>query len=238
MHVAPDMFRIEEPAEGQTTGQRAVELVHSGDCDLLMKGMMETSDFLRPIVNREHGLGIGRTMSHIGLQSIPGYPKLVVNTDAAMCPYPDLDQKKDILLNAVDVLHRLGYEEPKVACLCCKETVDQKMPETLDGRELQKMSERGELGNCKVVGPISYDLAVSKELAKLKNFDCPYSGDFDVFLEPNIHAGNILGKCLEVTGKASMAGVVMGAKAPIILTSRGAAVEEKLNSIALAAAIS
>lgn len=232
-----DLFQIEEPKDGMTTSQLAVQLIHSKEADLLMKGMMETSDFLRPVVNREHGLGTGRVMSHVALQSIPGYHKLVVNTDAAMCPAPDLNQKKEILLNAVEALHALGYKEPKVACLCCKETYDKKMQETVDARALQEMCEAGELGNCHVVGPISYDIAISKEIAELKKFPSPYCGDFDVFLEPNIHAGNILGKCLEVTCKASMAGLVSGAKVPIILTSRGAAVEEKLNSIAFAAAI-
>ena len=233
----PASFRIEEPAGDTTPGQLAVQLIHSGDADLLMKGMMETSDFLRPVVNRDTGLGTGRVMSHVALQSIPEYHKLVVNTDAAMCPSPDLKQKKDILLNAVGALHALGYEEPKVACICCKETYDKKMAETVDARALQEMCENGELGKCRVVGPISYDIAISKEIGELKHFDSPYCGDFDVLLEPNIHAGNILGKCLEVTCHASMAGIVVGAKAPIILTSRGAAVEEKLNSIAFAAAI-
>lgn len=230
-------YQIEEPSGDTSASELAVQLIHSKNADLLMKGMMETSDFLRPVVNRQKGLGTGRVMSHVALQSIPGYHKLVINTDAAMCPSPDLKQKTDILLNAVEALHALGYDEPKVACLCCKETYDPKMPETVDARALQEMCERGELGKCRVVGPISYDLAVSREIAELKHFDCPYAGDFDVLLEPNIHAGNILGKCLEVTCKASMAGIVVGAKAPIILTSRGAAVEEKLNSVAFAAAV-
>lgn len=233
----PSDFRIEEPEGDTTPGQLAVQLIHSGDAELLMKGMMETSDFLRPIVNKNTGLGTGRVMSHVALQSIPGYHKLVINTDAAMCPAPDLSQKKDILLNAVGALHALGYENPKVACLCCKETYDKKMQETVDARALQEMCERGELGDCTVAGPISYDIAVSREIGELKNFDSPYCGDFDVLLEPNIHAGNILGKCLEVTCHASMAGIVVGAQVPIVLTSRGAAVEEKLNSIAFAAAI-
>lgn len=232
-----DLFRIVESEDGISLSETAVKLIHAGEADMLMKGMMETSDFLRPIVNKEHGLGTGRVMSHVALQSIPGYPKLVINTDAAMCPSPDLTQKKEILLNAVDALHALGYEEPKVACLCCKETYDKKMPETVDARALQEMCEEGKLGKCHVVGPISYDIAISREIAQLKNFNSPYCGDFDVLLEPNIHAGNILGKCLEVTCKASMAGIVSGAKVPVILTSRGAAVEEKLNSIAFAAAI-
>lgn len=228
-------YQIESPSGEQTAGELAVALVRSGDANFLMKGQMETSALLRPVVNREHGIGMGRTMSHIGLQQIPGYPKLLGNTDAAMVPYPDLAQKRDILLNAVDLFHSLGYSFPKVACLCCKETVDPKMPETIDGYTLQEMCERGELGSCQVVGPISYDIAVSPEIARMKQFDNPCCGNFDILLQPNIHAGNILGKCLEVTCHASMAGVVLGARVPIVLTSRGASAEEKFHSIALAA---
>ena len=238
LHEDAGLYQIYDAATPVEAGQLAVALVHEKKVNMLMKGMMETSDFLRPVVNRENGIGTGRIMSHVALQSIPGYSKLVINTDAAMCAHPDLNQKKEILLNAVDTLHKLGYELPKVACLCCKETPDKKIPETTEARTLQEMCENGELGNCYVCGPISYDIALSKEIATLKKFDSPHCGDFDVLLHPNIHAGNILGKCLEVTCKASMAGIVVGAQVPIVLTSRGAEVSEKLNSIAFAAAIS
>lgn len=237
LHEDSSLYPIYDADTPIAAGQLAVTLVRENKVNMLMKGMMETSDFLRPIVNRETGIGTGRIMSHVALQSIPGYHKLVVNTDAAMCANPDLKQKKEILLNAVETLHRLGYEFPKVACLCCKETPDKKIQETMDARELQEMCERGELGSCYVCGPISYDIALSKEIAALKHFQSPHCGDFDVLLQPNIHAGNILGKCLEVTCKASMAGIVVGAQVPIILTSRGAEASEKINSIAFAAAI-
>ncbi|MCU6760850.1 Phosphate acetyltransferase [uncultured Roseburia sp.] len=237
LQADPKDFQIEEPSAHMTDAELAVQLIHSKDADLLMKGMLETSDFLRPVVNRQTGLGTGRIMSHIALQSIPGYHKLVINTDAAMCAHPDLNQKKEILLNAVHALHKLGYTSPNVACLCCKESVDAKIIETVHARTLQEMCEKNELGSCHVAGPISYDIAISKEIARLKHFDSPYCGDFDVLLQPNIHAGNILGKCLEVTCRASMAGIVVGAKAPVILTSRGAKADEKLNSIAFASAV-
>ena len=231
----PEDYHIEEPKNGVTSGELAVSFIKNKEADFLMKGNMETSALLKPVVNREHGIGAGKVMSHIGIQQIEGYPKLIANTDAAMVPYPDLEKKKEILLNAVDVFHHFGYLAPKVACLCCKEAPDEKMPETMDARKLQEMCENGELGSCHVVGPISYDIAMSKEIAAYKNFKSAYCGDFDILLEPNIHAGNILGKCLEVTCRASMAGIVVGAQVPIVLTSRGASAEEKLNSIALAA---
>lgn len=232
-----NLYRILDVDTPVDAAKLAVNLVHQKQVNMLMKGMLETSDFLRPVVNRETGIGTGKIMSHVALQSIPGYHKLIVNTDAAMCAFPDLDQKKEILLNAADTLHRLGYETPKAACLCCKETPDKKIPETIHARKLQEMCERGELGDCRVTGPVSYDIAISKEIAELKNFQSPDCGNFDILLQPNIHAGNILGKCLEVTCRASMAGIVVGAQVPIILTSRGAEPEEKINSIAFAAAV-
>jgi phosphate butyryltransferase len=145
--------------------------------------------------------------------------------------------KKDIVLNAVDALHLLGYEKPKVAVLCCKETVDKNMIETQDAFALKEMSLRGELGSCVVEGPISYDLAMSKERAKIKKFDCPYSGDFDVLVAPNIHAGNILGKCLEILPDVTMASFVSGARIPIVLTSRAAPAMERITCVALAGVI-
>lgn len=168
------------------------------------------------------------------LQSIPGYHKLVINTDSAMCAHPDLNQKKEFLLNAVDTLHMLGYDIPKVACLCCKETPDNYKNNRC--KSTARMSESDELGDCYECEPISYDIAISKEIAHLKHFSSPHCGNFDILLQPNNHAGNILGKCLEVTCKASMPGLAVGAQVPILLTSRGAEVEEKINSIAFAAA--
>ncbi|MGN0968960.1 MAG: phosphate acyltransferase [Oscillospiraceae bacterium] len=233
-----DQFEIVEPGVDETDAQAAVRIVRAGGANVLMKGMMETSDFLRPVVNRDHGLGTGGIMSHFGMHELKGYHKMITVTDAAMCTFPNLEKKKGILANVIAAYRALGYERPKAACLCCKETVDPKLVDTQDAAELHDMSARGEFGSAFVSGPISYDIAMSRELARLKKYpDLEYCEDFDILLVPNIHAGNILGKCLCITCHAAMGGIVMGAKVPIVLTSRGATPEEKLNSIALAGAV-
>ena len=233
----PSDYNIVKTVEGQTSAETAVDIIKAGDADFLMKGMIETSDLFHPVVKRENGLRTGRTISHVAIYHLPFYHKLLVTTDGGICAYPDLAKKKDIIINAVEALHLLGYKTPKVAVLCCKETPDKNMPETLDGQALMEMSQRGELGDCIVVGPISYDLALSKRRAEIKHYDCPYSGDFDVFLTPNVHAGNILGKSWECLPDAEMASYVSGARIPIVLTSRAAPARERLVCIALAGVI-
>lgn len=233
-----DDFEIVQPNVDETEAQMAVRIVRSGGANVLMKGMMETSDFLRPVVNRDYGLGTGKIMSHFGMHELKGYHKLITVTDAAMCTFPDLEKKKGIVTNVIEAHRALGYTTPKVACLCCKETVDPKLQDTVDAARLHELAQKGEFGRAYVSGPISYDIAMSHELAVLKRYpDLCYSEDFDILLVPNIHAGNILGKCLCLTCKAEMGGIVAGAKVPIVLTSRGATSEEKLNSIALAGAV-
>jgi phosphate butyryltransferase len=150
--------------------------------------------------------------------------------------YPTLEQKKGIIQNAVDVLLSLGYEKPKVGVLAAVEKVNPKMPETVDAAELKKMAESGEITNCIVEGPISYDIAMNRESAEIKEFDSPVVEDVDVLIPPNIATGNILAKALIYSGNAKMAGIIVGAKVPIILTSRGSSSEEKYLSIVLATA--
>ncbi|NTV88825.1 MAG: phosphate butyryltransferase, partial [Clostridiales bacterium] len=198
-------FNIVKTADGQTPAETAVEIIKEGSANFLMKGSVETSDLLRPVVKKENGLRTGRTISHVAIYQLPFYHKLIISTDGGISAYPDLKMKSDIIYNATEALHLLGYEKPKVAVLTCKETVDKNMPETLDAFALKEMCERGELGNCIVEGPISYDLAMSRERADIKKFECPYSGDFDVLVAPNIHAGNILGKCWEILPGVTMA---------------------------------
>lgn len=218
------------------TCQLAVQLVREGKGDFLMKGKVDTSIFLREVVNKEHGLGKGGVMSHVTLFEVPTYHKLLVPVDGGMVPYPTLDQKKAIIENTVSVLHRIGYDCPKVGVLACKEKLDPKMPETVDGRALQEMNEHGEITGCIVEGPISYDCAVDKEIADFKGYESRIAGDVDVLLAPNIHAGNIMGKMLVCTAHAKMAGFIEGARCPIIMTSRGSSEEEKYLSIVVAAA--
>lgn len=227
-------FNIVKTAAGQTPADTAVEIIKQGDADFLLKGMVETSDLFRPVVKKENGLRTGRTISHVAFYQLPFYHKLLITTDGGVCAYPDLNKKKDILVNAVNTLHCLGYENPKAAVLCCKEHADEHMPETMDAAALKEMCASGGLASCIVEGPISYDLAMSPERAAIKKYDCPYCGDFDILVSPNVHAGNILGKCLELLPGVTMASYVAGARIPIVLTSRAAPAEERLRCIALA----
>lgn len=214
----------------------AVQLVRDGQADGLMKGRLETSDFLRPVVNKETGLSLGNTMSHVAIDEIATYHKLLVSTDGGMLPYPTLIQKCDIIRNAVSLLLRLGYECPKVCVLAATERTNPKMPESVEAATLKELNQSGVIGNCIVEGPISLDLALVKERSVVKGYESPCAGDADILVVPNIHAGNILGKSMVELGGAKMAGVVMGAACPIVLTSRGSSSEEKYNSLLLACA--
>lgn len=224
-------------AEPGKSGQRAAELVKEGSAHALMKGLMETREFLGPIVKAENGLRTGGIMSHIVLNDLPGYHKLIMTTDGGMVMYPTLEDKKHIIENAADAFHKLGYENPKFAALCAIEKLNPKMIESVEAAKLQEMNEKGEISGCTVVGPISYDVAMSPSIAAHKGYKCPHVGDFDALVMPNMQAGNILGKCITVTVGASMAGCIVGAKAPAVMTSRGSDAKEKFYSIAMAALI-
>lgn len=216
----------------------AVRLINEGKGDFLMKGRMQTADLLKQVVNKETGLNMGKVMSHVGLFEVPNYHKLVVLTDGGMLLHPTLEQKAQIIENAVESLRNMGYENPKVAALCAAEKLNQKAPESVDAAALKEMNEKGELKGCVVEGPISYDIALSKEIADFKGFESPVAGDADVLLVPDMAAGNFIGKAWVIQGGGRMTGLVVGAKAPIVLTSRGSGADEKFYSIVFAAAAS
>lgn len=224
-----DVSDVKEAAE------KAVELVREGKGDFLMKGFLDTSVILKAVVNKEKGLGKGGIMSHFTMFEVPNYHKILVVVDGGMVTYPTLEQKKCIIENTVGVLRSYGYENPKVGVLSCVEKVNPKMPETVEADTLAKMNEKGEITGCVVAGPISYDCVMSSEVAKLKKFDNPVVGDADILVAPNIHTGNIMGKMLTITCGAKMAGFIVGAKCPIVLTSRGSSAEEKYLSIVMSA---
>ena len=231
----PSDYNIVNAAAG-AEAQAAVELVKDGSANLLMKGLIETRDMLRPVVSKENDLRTGKLMSHVVFfGNLPRYDKLIVSTDGGMVMYPTLEDKVGIIENAVDTMLRMGYEKPKVAVLCAIEFVNPKMKESVEAAELKRMNQEGIIKNCVVEGPISYDIAMDASIARHKGFDCPYCGDFDILIVPDMNAGNILGKSWIVTGGALMGGIIVGAKAPIVLTSRGSSAEEKFYSIALAA---
>lgn len=211
----------------------AVKLIHEGKGDFIVKGKIETKNLLRPILNKETGLNKKGFITHFGLMQLRGYHKLLAISDCAVIPYPTLEDKKKIINEGMEALRKLGYEKPVVGALCAVETVSEKMPETIDAQKLQEMSLNGEFGDGVVIGPISYDLATRKESAKIKGYDSPYAGDVDMLLVPQLVTGNVMSKIWSADPENIMAGCLVGADIPIVLTSRSASMNEKLYSILL-----
>jgi phosphate butyryltransferase len=216
----------------------SVALIREGQGDFLMKGILETSQLLKAVVDKENGLGQGRLMSHVAYQHMSAYHKMLLTTDGGMVVYPTLEQKKEILLNAVEMLLSMGYDQPKVAVLAGVEKLNPKMIETVEADALKEMNKKGEIKNCLVEGPISMDLALVKEKAKIKKYESEVAGEADILLFPNLCTGNCVGKAFIEMAGAKMAGLIIGARVPIVLTSRGASAEEKYLSLVLAAASS
>lgn len=224
-------FQKDDPAEAAL---EAVRAVRRGEAHLLMKGLLQTATIMKAVLNKEEGLRTGRALSHACAFEVPGWHKLVFITDVALNVAPDLARKADIIRNQVLVARALGIEKPKVAALAAVETVNPDMAATVEARQLQEMGERGELGECVVQGPLALDLAVSKESGETKGVQGPVVGDADILLAPDIEAGNMLYKGLVYFAKARPAGVIMGAKCPVVLLSRADSPDAKLMSIALA----
>jgi phosphate butyryltransferase len=220
--------------DGATACRIATELVSSGKADVLMKGLIDTSVIMKQVLDSEIGLRTGNVISHVAVFDVPTYHKVFIVTDAAMNIAPNLEQKKEIIENAVVLAQSLDIERPKVAVLAAKEKVSPKMEATVHAKELADMNKNGEILGCLVDGPFALDNAVSKESAILKGIDSEVAGDADILLAPDIEAGNVLYKCLSFLANAKSAGLIVGTKAPIVLTSRADNEESKLNSIALA----
>ncbi len=215
----------------------AVKLVSSGRADMMMKGLVDTATFLKAVLNKEFGLRTGKQMSHIGVFEVPGYDRLLFITDAAFNMYPELKEKIDIVKNAVQVAHALEIEIPKVAPICAVEVVNPSMQATLDAASLSIMNMRGQIKGCIIDGPLAFDNALSKEAAAHKKISGPVAGEADILLMANIEAGNGVYKCLTYTTDCKNGGLLMGAAAPVIVTSRADSPESKLNSIAMASLV-
>jgi phosphate butyryltransferase len=214
-----------------------VKLVSSGKADMMMKGLVDTATFLRAVLNKEVGLRAGKQMSHIAVFEVPGYDRLLFVTDAAFNMYPELKEKVDIVKNAVQVAHALENDMPKVAPICAVEVVNSSMLATLDAANISKMNERGQIKGCIIDGPLALDNALSKEAAAHKKISGPVAGEADILLMANIEAGNAVYKCLTYTTESKNGGLLMGAAAPVIVTSRADSPETKMNSIALASLV-
>jgi phosphate butyryltransferase len=213
------------------TTLEAAKLVNQGKCDVLMKGRVHTDDFLRSILNKEFGLRTGNLLSHAFIM----YPKLMgrffIATDCAMNVAPTLEQKVSIAKNAIALARGLGLEQPKVAVLAAVEVVNPKMPVTLEAQEMTQMCERGEFGNALVHGPFAFDNAVSEESARIKGIKDPVAGKADVLLMPDLEAGNIMFKTFAYWAEGQLSGLLLGAKKPVVLTSRSDSAETKYLSI-------
>jgi len=214
--------------------QQAVALVREGRAELLMKGSLHTDELLGAVVARDSGLRTGRRISHVFIMDVPTYHKVLIVTDAAINIAPSLEDKVDICQNAIDLAVSLGLKQPKVAILAAVETVTSKMPATLDAAALCKMAERGQIKNALLEGPLAFDNAISKDAALTKGIKSEVAGDPDILLAPDLEAGNILAKLLNFLARADSAGLVVGARVPIILTSRADSVRARIASCAVA----
>lgn len=212
----------------------AVQLVSSGQAQLVMKGLVGTAVILRAVLDKEIGLRTGNLLSHVAILEAVGYDRLILMTDGGMNIAPDLQQKAQIVQNAVEVACSLGFENPKVAPLAALELVNPDMPATVDAALLAKMAERGQIKNCIIDGPLALDNAISKEAAKHKGIVSAVAGEADILLVPYIEVGNVLYKSMVYFAGAQAAGVIAGARAPIVLTSRADSHQTKVNSIAAA----
>ena len=236
MHINEyKIINVEDPVEAART---AVKLVHDGEADMYMKGLIDTKTFLKSVLDKEVGLRTDKTLSHVCVFEIKGVDRLLFLSDVAFVPYPDLATKANIIKNTVEIAHACGVECPKVAPITAVEVVNPKMPCTVEADELTKMNENGEITGCIVDGPLSLDLAIEPQAAFHKGTtDRKIVGDADVLLFPDIHAGNITYKCLVHTAECKNGNILTGTSAPVILTSRSDEFEVKVNSIALAAIV-
>lgn len=227
-------IRVVDSPDAPSAALAAVERVRNGEARVLVKGQVNTSDFMRAVLDRNVGLRTGRLVCGLAVFEIPGERKLVFQADGGVNVAPGLPEKRQILLESLSALARFGISCPKVAVLTANEQVSPKMPATMDAAELVRMSREPGFPSCVVEGPIAMDVALDPEMARRKGLHSEVSGDVDLYLMPNIESGNIMGKLLVHYVKAKMAGIVLGVSAPVVLTSRGEPPDGKVNSIALA----
>ncbi|WP_309391933.1 bifunctional enoyl-CoA hydratase/phosphate acetyltransferase [Chelatococcus sambhunathii] len=232
--VSLDGLRIVPTEHSHAAAARAVELAATGEVAALMKGSLHTDELLAAVIAPNSGLRTARRVSHVYAMDVPAYPKPLIVTDAAINIQPTLEHKRDICQNAIDLLRLVGVERPKVAVLAAVETVSAKMPSTLDAAALTVMAARGQITDADVDGPLAFDNAISPDAAKIKGIASPVAGQADILLVPDLEAGNMLAKQLIYFGGADAAGLVLGARVPIILTSRADSLRTQIASAALA----
>jgi len=227
-------YEIVDAPHSHASAAKAVELLRETKAELLMKGSLHTDELLAAVVSREGGLRTGRRISHVFVMDVPTYHKVLFITDGAINIAPTLEEKADICQNAIDLVIALGLKRPKVAILAAVETVTSKMPATIDAAALCKMAERGQITGAVLDGPLAFDNAISKQAADTKGIHSGVAGDPDILLAPDLEAGNILAKQLSFLANADSAGLVLGARVPIILTSRADSVRARIASCGVA----
>ena len=225
---------IVDAPHSHAAAEKAVELVRTGKAELLMKGSLHTDELLTEVVKRETGIRTGRRISHVFVMDVPGHSHTLFITDAAVNIAPDLDAKRDIIQNAIDLFAGLGLGVPKVAILSAVETVTTSIPSTIEAAALCKMSDRGQITGGELDGPLAFDNAISPEAARIKGIKSPVAGQAQILVVPDLEAGNMLAKNLSFLSRADAAGVVLGARVPIILTSRADNVMTRMASCAVA----
>jgi phosphotransacetylase len=230
-------FRIVDTEHSHASAAAAVALVRAGEAEVLMKGSLHTDELLAAVVARTTGLRTERRQSHVFLMDVPTYPKVLMITDAAINIFPTLEDKRDICQNAIDLARAIGLARPKVAILAAVETVNPKMPSTIDAAALCKMADRDQITGGLLDGPLAMDNAISAEAARIKGIRSAVAGDPDIIVVPDLEAGTILAKQLTFMAGSLAAGVVLGARVPIVLTSRADSVRSRLASCAVAALI-
>ena len=229
----PSDFEIIQADGDADCAYKAVALVRGGRADCLMKGLLPTADMMRAVIDRETGIRTEKLLSHAMLYEIPGYPKLLLNTDGGINTAPNAEQKAQILENAAMLLRKLGYEKISASCIGGAEKVSHTIPATVDAYALAEMRDRWEPYNMTVIGPVGLDLAISREACAHKSYEAEGAGEADIILVPTYEVGNGIGKALTYFANAKSAGVVVGARVPIVLVSRADDAETKLASIAL-----
>ena len=230
-------YRIVDAEHSHAAAERAVALARGGEVESLMKGSLHTDELMAAIVSSQHGLRTARRISHVFLLDVPAYPRPLFITDAAINIYPDLEVKVDIVQNAIDLAHDLGIELPRVAILSAVETINPKIPSTLEAAALCKMADRGQIRGGVLDGPLAFDNAVSEAAAKTKKIDSPVAGRADILVAPDLEAGNMIAKQLQYLAGADSAGIVLGTRVPVVLTSRADTVRTRLASVAVMALV-
>jgi phosphate acetyltransferase len=233
-NVDLENVRIIDAPHSTASATRAIELVREGKAELLMKGSLHTDELMGAVVSHDSGLRTERRISHVFVMDVPTYHKVLIITDGAINIAPSLEDKVDICQNAIDLLLSLGVDRPKLAILAAVETVTSKMPATLHAAALCKMADRGQIKGAIVDGPLAFDNAISKDAAKTKGINSAVAGDPDILLAPDLESGNMLAKQLTFLAEADSAGLVIGARIPIILTSRADSVRSRIASCAVA----